>query len=413
VVDRQGREVPDANNLIKFSYTGDANIIGVGNGDPSSHEPDKYTQKGKWQRSLFNGKCQVILQSGKNVDKVKFEATSEGLRTGSTGIHTIHPGTPHQVTPKVKRSVKPQIGKMIGADISFLPQLEARGVKFSDNGKEGDAIEVMKQHGFNYVRLRIFHNPAADSGYSPQKGFCDLAHTLEMAKRVKAVGMKLLLDFHYSDYWADPEKQYKPSAWKGLRFPQLRDSVKSYTREVISKLKAQGTTPDMVQIGNEINHGMIWPEGHIGNLDSLAQLIQSGIDGVLSVDPSIAIMLHIALGGQHDESVFFFDNMLARGIKFDVIGMSYYPKWHGTLDDLRNNLMRMARRYEQPIILVEYSMVKREVHEIVFNLPDNKGRGTAIWEPLNTWESIFDRDGKANDFLLIYDEMNKKFVKSD
>ena len=166
----------------------------------------------------------------------------------------------------------------------------------------------------------------------------------------------------------------------------------------------------MVQIGNEINHGMIWPDGHIGNLNNLAQLIQAGIDGVLAVDQSIAIMLHIALGGQHDETVFFYDNMLARGIKFDVIGMSYYPKWHGTLDDLRDNLIRMSSRYEQPIIVVEYSAKKKEVHDIVFNLPNNKGKGTAIWEPLNTWESIFDRSGKSNDLILLYDEINKKFI---
>jgi beta-galactosidase len=166
----------------------------------------------------------------------------------------------------------------------------------------------------------------------------------------------------------------------------------------------------MVQIGNEINHGMIWPDGHISNLDNLAQLVQAGTDGVLSVDPSIVIMVHAALGGQHDETVFFFDNMLGRNVQFDVMGMSYYPKWHGTLDDLRDNLTRMTRRYEQDIILVEYSQAKREVHDIVFSLPDGKGKGTAIWEPLNTWESIFDKDGKSNDLILIYDEVSMKFM---
>ena len=232
-----------------------------------------------------------------------------------------------------------------------------------------------------------------------------------MAKRVKAAGMKLLLDFHYSDYWADPEKQFKPYAWKGLNFSLLNDSVYAYTKKVIAELKAQGTLPDMVQIGNEINHGMIWPEGHIGNLDNLAELIQSGIKGVYDVDAKIPIMLHIALGGQHDESVFFFDNMIARGIQFDVIGMSYYPKWHGTLDDLRDNLTSMSKRYEQDIILVEYSQMKREIHEIVFNLPNNKGKGTAIWEPLNTWEKVFNEDGKSNDYILIYDEIRKEFLE--
>src|SRR4029077_16169963 len=126
-----------------------------------------------------------------------------------------------------------EVTKMVGADISFLPQLEDRGMRFSDNGVQKDAIEIMKEHGFNYVRLRIFHDPAADSGYSPKKGFCDLEHTKLMAKRVKDAGMKLLLDFHYSDYWADPEKQYKPAAWKGLSFSLLKDSVFYYTKRVI------------------------------------------------------------------------------------------------------------------------------------------------------------------------------------
>jgi beta-galactosidase len=417
VVDRQGREVPDANNLISFSLTGDAQIVGVGNGDPSSHEPDKIID-GNWQRKLFNGKCQVILQAGKTESIIKFEATSRGLQKGSTGIHSIHEGVAHSVVADKKFSAgysnktKREVTKMLGADISFLPQLEERGIKFSDKGVQKDAIEILKDHGLNYVRLRIFNNPAADSGYSPKKGFCDLAHTLQMAKRVKAAGMKLLIDFHYSDYWADPEKQYKPAIWKGLSFVQLKDSVYEYTRSVIKALRDQGTTPDMVQIGNEINHGMVWPEGHVSNLDSLAQLVNAGTAGVKSVDPSVIMMIHIALGGQNDESVSFIDNMLNRGVQFDVIGLSYYPKWHGTLDDLRYNLSDLLRRYNKDLIVVEYSQKKSEVNELVFNLPDNKGKGTCIWEPLSTWESVFDREGKSNELIKVYDEISKKFINS-
>jgi arabinogalactan endo-1,4-beta-galactosidase len=150
---------------------------------------------------------------------------------------------------------------MIGADIFSLPQLEAKGMKLSDKGVQKDAIQILKDHGFNYIRLRIFNNPAQDSGYPPKEGFCDLNNTLQMPKRVKAAGMKLLLDFHYSDYWADPGKQYKPANWKGLQFLQLKDSLYTYTVSVMKALKAQGTLPDMVQVGNEINHGIGWPEG--------------------------------------------------------------------------------------------------------------------------------------------------------
>jgi beta-galactosidase len=415
VMDKQGREVPDANNLIKFSVSGDAKIIGVGNGDPASHEPDK-CMDGNWQRKLFNGKCQLILQSGKNPGLIKVEARSDKLYPGSTDIYTVPVSVP-KIKSEKKVSIilkKKNIEKMLGADISFLPELENRGVKFYDKGEQKDAIQILKDHGFNYIRLRIFNDPAADSGYSPKKGFCDLEHTKQMAKRIKTAGMKFLLDFHYSDYWADPGKQFKPSAWKSLNFEELKKAVHDYTKFVIQALKDQGTPPAMVQIGNEINHGMIWPDGHISHLDNLAELIKAGIAGVIEIDPSIIIMLHIALGGQHDESVFFLDNMINRGVEFDVIGESYYPKWHGTLDDLKNNLTDLSKKYKQDLIVVEYTQLKREVNDIAFNLPDDKGKGTCIWEPLNTWESIFTRDGKSNELILIYDEISKKYkIKSE
>ena len=300
---------------------------------------------------------------------------------------------------------------MMGADISFLPELEAKGMKFSDNGTEKDPILILKDHGFNYVRLRIFNDPAGDSGYAPGKGFCDLNHTKEMAKRVKVAGMKLLLDFHYSDYWADPGKQYKPAAWKAMNFEELKQALYNYTQQVIKELKDQGTAPDMVQIGNEINHGIVWPEGSVSNLDSLAQLLRKGVAAVKAVEPSTVIMLHVALGGQNDESVFFIDNMVARGVQFDVIGESYYPKWHGTLDDLRDNLNDLVRRYGKDVIVVEYSSKKEEVNRIVFDLPGGKGKGSCIWEPLSTWEAVFDRQGKSNDFLKVYDGLSKKYLQ--
>ena len=415
-VDREGREVPDADNMIKFEITGPAKIIGVGNGDPSSHESDQAVA-GVWQRSLFNGKCQVIVQSTKQTGTIHLEAKANGLWSGSTDIVTVSPGSVASVTIDKKYLLKDeaaksrQTTKMLGADISFLPELEDRGIKFSDNGVQKDAIQILKEHGFNYVRLRIFNDPSNDKGYSPKKGFCDLAHTKQMAKRVKEAGMKLLLDFHYSDYWADPGKQYKPYAWNNLPFDKLKGALYDYTKNVIEELKAQGTTPDIVQVGNEINHGIVWPEGNVNHIDSLAQLFSAGVAGVKSVDPSIIIMLHVALGGQNDETVFFVDQMLKRQAHFDVIGLSYYPKWHGTLDDLNDNMNDMLRRYNKDIIVVEYSAKKEEVNKMAFELPNGKGKGTCIWEPLNTWESVFDRDGKSNDFLKKYDEISKKYLK--
>ncbi|MDQ6844666.1 MAG: glycosyl hydrolase 53 family protein, partial [Bacteroidota bacterium] len=414
VVDKEGREVPNADNLIKFSITGPAKIIGVGNGDPSSHEPDKYFDN-NWQRKLFNGKCQVIVQSGSTAGVIKFEATSEGLWKGSTDIITVSPENLSATSGKINSdkyartsSLKPT-GKILGADISFLPELEAKGIKFSDKGKQEDVIQILKDHGFNYIRLRLFVNPANDSGYSPGKGFCDLPHTLEMAKRIKKAGLKFLLDFHYSDTWADPGKQYIPAAWEGLSFPQLTDKVYDYTKQVLAALKAQGTLPDMVQTGNEINHGMIWPAGNIQHPDSLAALLNAGIAAVKDVDPKIITMIHIALGGQNNESQFFLDNMINRGVTFDVIGESYYPKWHGTLQNLQSNLTALKKKYNKPVIVAEYSQLKPEVNKIAFTLPGNDMKGTFIWEPLSTWESIFDKEGKSNELINVYDGINKEY----
>ncbi len=416
IIDREGHEVPNANNMIRFRIKGPGKIIGVGNGDPSSHEPDKCTD-GAWQRSAFNGKCQVIVQSTPEAGMIEFEAYSPGLWSGSTDIVTVPVANLSPVTIDKNYQVtgegaKPQTAtSMLGADISFLPELEARGIKFSENGKEEDVLTIMKRHGFNYIRLRVFHNPSLDSGYSPGKGFCDLAHTLAMAKRVKDAGMKLLLDFHYSDYWADPGKQYKPFAWRGLSFEELKKALHDYTLQVMNALKAQGTLPDMVQVGNEINHGMVWPEGNVSNPDQLAQLINAGVYAVKTVAPSTVILLHLALGGQNEETVFFLEEMRKRQVPFDVIGLSFYPKWHGTLDDLRDNMLDLINRYDKDIIVVEYSAKKEEVNKLVFELARGKGKGTCIWEPLSTWESIFDKEGRANDYLKVYDKISENYLR--
>lgn len=299
--------------------------------------------------------------------------------------------------------------KIIGADISFLPQLEANGRKFYEKGQEKDMLQILKDNGFNYIRLRIFNNPAADSGYS-KKGFCGLDDTKKMAMRIKAAGMGFLLDFHYSDNWADPGKQHKPAAWKSADYQQLQDSLTAFTHNTLLALKAQGTLPDMVQVGNEINHGMLWPDGNTKHMDTLAAFFKAGIAGVRSVDKSIKIMLHIACGGQNGESRYFIDNMLKRGVKFDIIGESYYPEWHHTPDSLKRNLTDLNTRYKQDIIVAEYTRHKQEVNDIEFSLPGNKLKGTFIWEPINYGEPVFDHKGNTIDSLMnIYSVVKQKY----
>jgi arabinogalactan endo-1,4-beta-galactosidase len=408
VVDSAGREIGSAELPIRISITGNGKIAGTENGTPVIFKKTEHDIS-VWESRLVKGSCPLIFQTGTKPGRIKVEVSSDNLWPGSHEIHTLSPDikllkpTPGQIIPFTK-----QIGRSIGADISFTPQMEAGGRKFKEAGTEMDIMKVLADHGFNYIRLRLFVNPEKEKGYSPDKGFCGLEYTKQMAARAKKEGLKLLLNFHYSDYWADPQQQNKPDAWKDLDFPTLKDSVKTYTKRVLIALKEQGTLPEMVQIGNEINHGMLWPDGHIGNPDNLAELLKAGIEGVKEVDTSIVIMMHLALGGQNRESVFWLDNMIARGVNFDVIGLSYYPRWHGTLDDLKFNTNDLQKRYKKDINVVEYSQFRNEVHKIVFNLSDNRGDGTFIWEPIN---SFFDKQGEATKELKAYDELSRMYLK--
>ena len=188
-------------------------------------------------------------------------------------------------------------------------------------------------------------------------------------------------------------------------------SLFGFTQKVMLALQAQNTLPDMVQVGNEINHGIVWPEGSIQHPDSLAALLYAGIRGVKAVAPKTPIMLHVALGGQYEEADAFYTKMQNRNVPFDVIGLSYYPKWHGTLADLRFTTNYLAKKFNKDVVVVEYSQLKKEVNNIAFNVANGRGKGTFIWEPLSTWEKVFDENGKANDLINVYDEISKQYVK--
>ncbi len=300
--------------------------------------------------------------------------------------------------------------KIIGADISWVPQEEARGKKYYDNGVQKDVLEILSDYGFNWIRLRLFVDPTAENGYS-KEGYCGLDSTLAMAKRIKAAGMKFLLDFHYSDTWADPGKQYKPASWSRDSGSGLEGRIYTYSKETIERFIAEGVTPDMVQVGNEINHGMVWPQGKIGeSWVPFLVMLRCASAGVRAADPNIKIMLHIACGGQNAESVQFFDKAISRDVKFDVIGESYYPEWHGTLDDLKSNLTDLAERYGKPIVVVEYQEHRKEVNEIVAGLPDNLGLGTFIWEATSPrWGDLFDADGCTNANMALYPDIVKLY----
>lgn len=417
VVDSNSREITGATDSIRVYLTGEGSLITT-KGTPLTLHADTAGVRFA-EIHLAGGEGYFGYRVWKNPGKVKIEARSGSLQPGAHEIHTIPADAEFKVptAEQLPPTVKP-IARMIGADISFLPQIEngaQRGrnglEKFLEQGKPVDAIALLKQHGFNYIRLRVFVNPENPEGYAPGIGFCGLDSTLSMARRVKAAGMGLLLDFHYSDYWADPQQQNKPLRWANVSYPALADSVRAYTSDVLRALQQQGTLPDMVQIGNEINHGLLWPDGHIGNLDQLAGLLRAGVAGTVAVDSTIPIMMHIALGGQNDEARFWLDNMLARGVTFDVLGLSYYPRWHGTLENLSTNLHDLAARYHKPVNVVEYSDFKQAVHDIVFGLPGDMGKGAAIWEPLNRRSGLFDRDGNVTPLMLVYDSLAARYLR--
>ena len=403
VVDSTGKEIVTADTPFSIYVSGDAVVTGISEGPGPVLRSDSVVY---WEGKLTGGHFMAYLRAGTTADRIKVEVKADKLWPSSHEIHTVPPDF-KQMKPSRQqiRPARKHCDRMLGADISFLPQMESRGIKFTVQGKETDVIKALADHGFNFIRLRIFVNPENEKGYSPGHGFCGLEHTKLMARRVKEAGMNLLLNFHYSDYWADPQQQNKPLAWNTLDFEQLKDSLHEYTRRVLMALKQQGTLPGMVQVGNEINHGMLWPDGHISNPDRLAELLKAGVEGIRAVDQDIVVMMHIALGGQNEECVFWLDNMLARGVNFDVLGLSYYPRWHGTLDDLQNNLFDLAERYHKPLNVVEYSDYKKEVHDIIFSLPDDLGNGTCIWEPL--W-AMFGREGVANEQLFVYREIHAK-----
>lgn len=295
----------------------------------------------------------------------------------------------------------------VGADISWLQSQEDHGVRFSDGGVEGDAIEILRDNGFNYIRLRLFVNPKSELGYSQRDGYCDLEHTLAMAKRVKDAGMYLLLDFHYSDNWADPQKQIMPQAWQTYSYDEVCAEVYNHTKSVLEALAKQGTTPDMIQIGNEVSNGMLWPYGSVRHsFSGLCGLLKEGVRAARECAPDAEIMIHVALGGQAEESERFFDAMAKYGVEYDLIGQSYYPEWHGTLEDLEANLNKLAKQYGKPIIVVEYRDYYLDIERIVSSLPDNLGRGTFIWEATSPqWGKLFDEKGAAAPAL---DDYNKR-----
>ena len=297
------------------------------------------------------------------------------------------------VTPPVILATDSSFVK--GADIGWLPQMEATGYKFfNDKGVEQDCFQILKDHGINAIRLRTWVNPTDDKA----SGHCSKQETVAMAVRAQKMGMKVMIDFHYSDSWADPAQQRKPAAWVGHDFPTLLTDVYYYTADVMSALKSAGVTPQWVQVGNEITNGMIYPEGSTSNWSQLIQLANKGYDAVKSVCPTSMVILHIDQGNNITRSRWWFDNAQSNNAKYDIIGLSYYPYWLDgspdfslSIDDLGTNLNDLASRYGKEVMIVEVGGVDSQpqnsydmlvaVQNKVKVVPGDKGLGLFYWEP--------------------------------
>lgn len=240
----------------------------------------------------------------------------------------------------------PNTLSILGADISSLQRALVLGARYYyEDQIEGDPVQILMDHGVNTIRLRVWVNPP--HGENNQKKLVEFAST------VKAKGLKLLVDFHYSDTWADPAHQVKPVAWSGYNFSQLQKALYEHTLDVCSNLKSAGASPEMVQIGNEINPGLMLPDGSTANWDNLSLLLNQGYHAVKSSQPSTQVMLHFANAGDKAGALTWFDNARSSGVQWDLIGLSYYSYWHGTVKSMEETVKTVKSRYGKPVIIVE------------------------------------------------------------
>jgi len=249
----------------------------------------------------------------------------------------------------------------LGMDISTLEETERLGGKFYENGKEAAFYDIIKRHGVSSIRLRLWNDPFDEKGENYGAGNCDIENILRAARRALKNGMNWMLDFHYSDFWADPGKQFIPKAWQGFTFEQLEKAVYEYTKETLERFKKEGVYPRYVQIGNEITNGMLWPMGKVdydkvtgapSSYGNLMRLLKAGTAAARE-SGDVKIILHLEKSGDNARYRHWLDAALAAGIDYDIIGVSYYPYWHGSMQTVKENLEDISARYNKDVMVVE------------------------------------------------------------
>lgn len=265
-----------------------------------------------------------------------------------------------------------------GMDLSTLLELERCGAKYYDNGEERDLLAIMKSYDVDTIRIRLWNDPWSETGESYGAGENDLKTSLEIAKRVTAAGFGVLLNFHYSDFWADPGKQIKPKAWADYGVKELEQAVYDYTLESMQTFLDAGVNITMVQVGNELSNGLLWPAGKVPNYDNIATFVNAGIRAVRKADAAIPVMIHLDNGGNNALYREWFDNFTKRGEDFEIIGLSYYPFWHGSLQMLNDNMNDIAERYGKDLVIAEVSMgYTMEDYKNYEKLSDEERKGYA------------------------------------
>jgi len=373
---------------------------------------------------------------------------------------------------------------MKGADISILKEIETLGGKYYIKNEEKDLFEILRMNGMDTIRLRIWLDPYDEKSKPYLGGTNDLQTTIELAKRAKAQDMKIMLNFHYSDFWADPSKQCKPKSWETLSSEQLEDKVYEYTKSVLEVCAENSVAPEYIQIGNEITNGMLWPDGktptflfeerefeemeenkRTASYEQLSRFLKAGIKATRDnpLTRTSKIILHLDFGGANNLYRTWFDEITKRNVDFDIIGLSYYPFWHGNLEELKFNLNDISARYNKEVLVVETSYGFTETDpdgnsiftkeladqagypatvlgqrdflydlmQVVKETQGNKGLGIVYWEPAwlpvkdsswashegmryandivsmgNHWanQALFDFEGHALDSLKVFKE---------
>ncbi|MBQ4367688.1 MAG: glycosyl hydrolase 53 family protein [Muribaculaceae bacterium] len=251
--------------------------------------------------------------------------------------------------------------RWLGGDISMLTANERAGVEYRDlSGRPVDALDYFKRMGWNMMRVRLFVDPRHAPGAHHDQGVCqDLPYVIDLCQRIKRAGFKIMLDFHYSDTWADPAKQFMPHRWLETPSSCLPDSVYAYTRDCLTAMVRAGVAPDMIQVGNEITYGMMWPVGRVDplrddNWDVFASLLKGGVRACREVCPRAKIIIHTEKAGVWEMTEGYYKRLAACGVDYDIIGLSYYPMWHNTIAYLGTTLDHLAQQFpHKPVMIVE------------------------------------------------------------